>query len=89
MIDSVCRRARALQSTEDVSDGAIHINTALAEKNRLSNGEQAKVEQDGSSVTLNIVIDERVPDDCVLIQSAHPDQVNLGPSFGSVRLTKN
>lgn len=89
MIDSLCRRARALQLTEDVSDGAIHINTVLAEKNKLSHGDTAKVEQDESSVTLNVVIDERVPDDCILIQSSHPAQIDLGASFGSIRIAKN
>jgi NADH-quinone oxidoreductase subunit G len=89
MIDSISRRASALQNTPDVSDGAIHINSALADKNKLSNNDQAKVEQDENSVTMNVVIDDRVPDDCVLIHSAHPAQIDLGASFGSVRIGKS
>ncbi|MCZ6803518.1 MAG: NADH-quinone oxidoreductase subunit NuoG [Proteobacteria bacterium] len=89
MIDSISRRAVSLQQTNDVSDGAIHINSVLAEKNNLANDDHAKVEQDDNSVTLKVIIDDRVPDDCVLIQSAHPAQINLGASFGSIRIAKN
>lgn len=88
MIDSICRRAVSLQQTDNVSDGAIHINTALADKNNLSDADTAKVEQDDSAVNLKVVIDDRVPDDCVLIQSAHPAQVDLGAAFGSIRIAK-
>jgi len=89
MIDPISRRAVSLQQTNDVSDGAIHINSVLAEKNKLTNDDHAKVEQDENSVTLKVIIDDRVPDDCVLIQSAHPAQINLGASFGSIRIAKN
>jgi NADH-quinone oxidoreductase subunit G len=88
MIDSLCRRAESLQRTNDVADGAIHINATLADKNNLANGDSAKVEQGESAVTLNVVVDERVPDDCVLIQSAHPAQIELGAAFGSIRIAK-
>ncbi len=88
MIDSICRRAVSLQKTADVSDGAIHINTVLADKNSLSNDDNAKVEQDESSVTMKVIIDDRVPDDCVLIQAAHIAQIDLGAAFGSIRIAK-
>jgi NADH-quinone oxidoreductase subunit G len=89
MIDSLCRRAESLQQTHDVSDGAIHINSVLAEKNKLSNDDHARVEQDENNATMKVVIDDRVPDDCVLIQSGHPIQVGLGASFGSIRIAKS
>ena len=60
----------------------------MADKNNLSDADTAKVEQDDSAVNLKVVIDDRVPDDCVLIQSAHPAQVDLGASFGSIRIGK-
>lgn len=89
MIDALCRRAVSLQQTADVSDGAIHINSALADKNNLANDDNAKVEQNENSVMAKVVIDERVPDDCVLIQSAHPELVGLGASYGEIRISKN
>jgi NADH-quinone oxidoreductase subunit G len=89
MIDSICRRAVSLQNTSDIADGAIHINSNLAEKNKLTNDDSANVEQDNNSVTLKVIIDERVPDDCVLIHSVHPDQISLGASFGTIRISKS
>ncbi len=89
MIDTISRRAVSLQQTSDVSDGALHINSVLASKNKLSNDDNAKVEQDENSVTLKVMIDDRVPDDCALIQSAHPEQINLGAAFGSIRIAKS
>ena len=88
-VDSMVRRASALQQAVDVADGAIHINSALAAKNKLDNDDQAKVEQDDNSATLNVVIDERIPDDCALIQSAHPAQIDLGAAFGVIRISKH
>jgi len=88
MIDSLTRRATSLQKTNDVADGAIHINSALAEKNKLANADDATVEQDKQQVTMKVIVDERVPDNCVLIQSAHPSQSELGGAFGSIKIGK-
>lgn len=88
MIDSLTRRATSLQKTNDVADGAIHINSALAKKNKLSNADDATVEQDKQQVTMKVMVDERVPDNCVLIQSAHPSQSELGGAFGLIKIGK-
>ena len=88
MIDSLTRRATSLQKTNDVADGAIHINSVLAEKNKLANADDAIVEQDKQQVTMKVIVDERVPDNCVLIQSAHPSQSELGGAFGSIKIGK-
>ncbi len=87
MIDGLCRRAHALQSTSDVSDGAVHINSAFAEKLQLKSGQQAKVVNGNGSAELPVVIDDRIPDECVLVQGAHPAQVELGPYFGQVSVS--
>ena len=89
MIDAICRRAVSLQQTKDVSDGAIHINSALANKKKLINDDYAKVEQGENSVTLKVIVDDRIADDCVLIQSAHPDQIDLGAAFSDIRIEKS
>ncbi len=87
-IDPICRRAEALQRTGDVSDGTLHINMALAEKNRLAEGDEAQVEQDGNRLSLKVTIDDRIADECILIQAAHPETVSLGASFASIELVK-
>ena len=89
MIDPLCRRARALQQTRDVADGALHINARLAEKNRLSEADEARVEQDDGAANLKVVIDERLPDDCALIQAPHPAVAGLGAAFGAIRISRH
>lgn len=86
-IDPVCRRAKALQATSDVADGMLHINTTTAESLKLSAGVEASVQQDDTTVRLPVSIDDRVPDNCVLIHSGHPKQVGLGASFGAIKVS--
>ncbi len=88
MIDPLCRRATALQQTKDVADGAVHINATLAANNKLDNADNAEVMQDEKSVIMKVIIDDRVPDNCVLIQSAHPAQIDLGAAFGLIKIAK-
>jgi len=88
MVDSLTRRATSLQSTLDIADGALHINSTLAQKNKLSDSDNARVVQNEQETTMKVMIDERVPDNCVLIQSAHPNQIQLGAAFGSVKIGK-
>ncbi|MEC7875308.1 MAG: molybdopterin-dependent oxidoreductase, partial [Pseudomonadota bacterium] len=88
MVDSLTRHAESLQKTNDIADGAIHINSTLAKKNKLTDADDAKVEQNEKQVTMKVIVDDRVPDNCVLIQSAHPNQVQLGGAFGSVKIGK-
>lgn len=88
MVDAICRRAVSLQKTDDISDGAIHINSALAAENNLSESDMALVEQEEGSATLKVIIDERVPNGCVLIHAAHPDQIDLGAAYGNVGIAK-
>ena len=88
MVDSLTRRAASLQKTIDIADGAIHINSVLAKKNKLTDADNAKVEQNEEKVTMKVIIDDRVPDNCVLIQSAHPNQIQLGGAFGAIKIGK-
>ncbi len=88
MVDSLTRRATSLQKTIDIADGAIHINSVLAKKNKLTDTNNAKVVQNQEEVAMKVIIDERVPDNCVLIQSAHQNQIQLGGAFGPIKIGK-
>ena len=88
MIDSLTRRAISLQKTNDISVGAIHINSTLANKNKISAVDRAKVSQKEQEIQMPVKIDNRVPDNCVLIQSSHPSQIDLGGAFGSIKIEK-
>ncbi|MGH8119656.1 MAG: molybdopterin-dependent oxidoreductase, partial [Gammaproteobacteria bacterium] len=87
-IDPVTRRAQALQQTTDVADGAAHVNSALAGKLGLEEGRAVAIEQEKNSAVLPVVIDDRVPDQCVLIHAAQPCHAELGPAVGAIKLRK-
>ena len=53
-----------------------------------THADDATVEQDKQQVTMKVMVDERVPDNCVLIQSAHPSQSELGGAFGLIKIGK-
>ena len=88
-IDPVTRRAKSLQQTADVTDGKAHINATLASQMGIRDGDKVRVEQDEHSVTLPVVIDERIPDKSVLIQVAQPCHTQLGGWFGEIKLSKS
>lgn len=86
--DAFVRRAKSLQMTGDVADGAVHINSALADKLGLSGQEQVRAEQNERALTLPLVLDDRVPNACVLIQAKHPQSAALGAWFADITLGK-
>ena len=87
-VDTLVRRAEALQQTADVADGAVHINSNLAGKLRLNGSSKLVAQQQGSALELNYVLDNRLPDNTVLIQAAHPATSALGAWFGEITLRK-
>jgi len=88
-IDPLVRRAHALQQTSEIADGAIHINNQFAQKLNLVEGSIAKAEQNDCFTELPVTIDQRVPDDCVLIHAAQKCHGQLGPWFGEITLSKS
>ena len=86
--DTFVRRARSLQMTIDAADGGVHINSDLAVKLGLSEQKKVRAEQNGVALELALVLDERVPDDCVLIQAKHPQTAQLGAWFSDISLGK-
>ena len=86
--DTFVRRARSLQMTIDAADGGVHINSDLAVKLGLSEQKKVRAKQNGVALELALVLDERVPDDCVLIQAKHPQTAQLGAWFSDISLGK-
>ena len=87
-IDGLCRRAAALQASSEIADGMAHINAAWAEQLDMNEGEMAQIKQDEESVCLPIIIDNRIPDNCVLIQAGHTATISPGASFGQLDFGK-
>lgn len=65
--DCLVRRATSLQQVAKSHQFAIRVNQSVASKIGLSNGEQAMAKNNSIEITLPIIIDERVPDDSVLL----------------------
>ena len=88
-IDPVTRRAKALQQTPDVADGKAHINSKLARQLGVNEGSKVRAEQDERSVVLPVSVDDRVPDQCVLIHAGHASHATLGDWYGEIKLEKS
>jgi NADH-quinone oxidoreductase subunit G len=87
-LDVLVRHAESLQQTQDISDGKVHLNQALANKIGLENGASVLIEQSESSLNLDYAIDNRLPENTILIHAAHPDTAGLGAWYENVSIRK-
>jgi len=87
-VDALVRRASALQQTGDVADGVVHFNTSYAERLGLNGKDSVKVIQEDAQLELGYVIDDRIPNDTVMIHSGNPQTVALGGWFADVTVKK-
>ncbi len=86
--DSLQRRAGALQSTPDAYEATIRINTNLAKRLGLAEGDRATATQNGAKVMLPVVIDDAVADDSVLIHSGLVETAVLNGDLSEVELAR-
>ena len=82
--DAVVRRAPALQKTLDAALPSAHMHSALIAKLGLTENGRVSVRQTGSALTLKILRDDSLPDNCVRVPSGHPLTAGLGPMFGAI-----
>ncbi len=87
-MDMLVRHADSLQQTQDVADDKLHLNQTMADKLNLNNGANVIVEQSGESLELGYVIDNRLPDDTVLILAAGINTSGLGAWFEEITVRK-
>ena len=88
-VDALVRRAPSLQQTPDaMAAGQMRLNSAQAEKSGVRDGYAVSLTQGGSSVTMDVAIDERVPDGCLWVQSGTEQAAGLGASFGPVSIER-
>jgi NADH-quinone oxidoreductase subunit G len=66
-VDAIVRHAWSLQQTPLAEPAQIKINTEVAKKLGLHNMAQVEIRQNGSAVTLPLVLDETIPNDCVWV----------------------
>ncbi len=84
--DNIQRRAASLQSTFDADIAAIRINTTLAEKLGIADGSKAIASQNGSDVTLPIIVDDQISNDSVLIHAGLAASAKLDSSFTPITI---
>jgi NADH-quinone oxidoreductase subunit G len=87
-VDPIVRRADALQQTADARGlAAASLGAATAARLGLKAGARALFRQDDGEAVLPVLIDERVPEGCVLIPAALPETAALGAAFGPLAVT--
>jgi len=86
-VDSIVRRASALQATHDNPPPAARLNQAEADRLGVFNGTPVTVRMVEGSAELPVVIDPRVPDGCVLVSSGYAETATLG-AFGPVTVVR-
>jgi NADH-quinone oxidoreductase subunit G len=88
-VDSLVRRAAALQATPD-AEAAAHcrINAAQADTAGVQEGDTVTVKQGDASTTMTVEISERVPDGCVWVQAGTDQSAALGAAFGPVTIER-
>jgi len=77
-VDSIVRRADALQQTADSLQATVYINETEASRLSLSDGQSVMVQQGGEAIELSLTIDKRISDGCVLIPSGITGSESLG-----------
>jgi NADH-quinone oxidoreductase subunit G len=77
-VDPIVRRAPALQITADNPKPSARLNAAQAGKLGFQGGESVQVVMSQGVARLDLVLDERVPDGCVLVPAGYPETAMLG-----------
>jgi len=77
-VDALVRRAPALQQTRDNPGPVIRMNPKEAQRRGVGASARLRVTGGAETVTLDFLIDRRIPDGCVLIPSGYTETVPLG-----------
>ncbi|HEV3008162.1 MAG TPA: NADH-quinone oxidoreductase subunit NuoG [Burkholderiales bacterium] len=83
--DPLVRRSPPLQRTRDARPPRAWMNSRVLGTLGVSAGQPVLV---NGSVKLMAALDDKLPDDCVRIATAHPTTAGVGPMFGGVTLAK-
>ncbi len=86
--DSLVRRARSLQKTKDADQSYIKVNSALASKLNLEDGDKVKYTQAGNTDFTTLKVDEYIADDCVWLPAALGISIHMGETYGPIELEK-
>jgi len=85
-VDGVTRRATALQKTQDAQDEFTKINSALAKKLKLEDGQLITARQGDNTADVTISIDDRITDNCIYLPAGTSAAASLGGGFDTIEL---
>jgi len=85
-VDPIVRRALPLQQAGSHEPLALRVNAVTAAKLGLKEGISASVSQGADSIALPVVVDERIPDDCVHVAGGYTETSVLAESFGAITI---
>lgn len=88
-VDAITRRSAPLQATFDAQfpQGA-HINAALAEQIGVKAEDKVSVMQDDMSVELDVVIDDRIPPNCIFVAQGLTAHATLGAGYQPIEIKR-
>ena len=86
--DALLRRAISLQKTSDAQSLCLRLNTAEASRLDMVDGERVSVTQGETSATMNLVVDDSIPEGSAWIPMAVKGAGQLGEAFASVKVGK-
>ncbi|HEB56833.1 MAG TPA: NADH-quinone oxidoreductase subunit G [Gammaproteobacteria bacterium] len=87
-VDMLVRRARPLQDTCDAIAAAVYVNADTALRAGVADQDRVQAVQGSCSVSLPLVIDDSIPDECVMIPVALEETSALGAAYGAIELRK-
>ncbi|WP_456416957.1 NADH-quinone oxidoreductase subunit NuoG [Thiolapillus sp.] len=87
-VDMLARRSGALQHTPDGWKAGLYVCADTASQLGLVEGSSAVLRQGDGELTLPLVVDDRVPGNCVWMPTGVPGSELLGEGFGTVSLEK-
>ena len=87
-VDNLVRRAVALQHTPDADVSALCLHSADAFRLGLADGDKASVQQDGQAVELDVIINDRIAEGAALVSMAIEATLELGASFGTLKVKR-
>ncbi len=88
-VDSVVRRAAALQQTIHAASETIAMNQVTADKLSVSDATRVVVAQGDDEISGELNIDARIADDCVLVSSSTVLSSGLGSPYQTITVTKD
>ncbi|RDH81185.1 MAG: NADH-quinone oxidoreductase subunit G [endosymbiont of Galathealinum brachiosum] len=87
-VDSLVRRSTPLQLTKDADQNNAAINSALAARLKIEDGDRVSITQSGHTELTDIRIDDAIADDCVWLPAAEELSIHMGTTYSPIELEK-